>query len=158
MMQAKLALMRCLSLCCFLLWCFAWARADTDHFLMRSLLQVMYKGRCAECNAHWHSKAFKSRPVGYDLPVADKRRLGFAFESATNNKVCHSCYLKNQRLMKRDRDEKDAGKIDEAKVARLDENSAVENANAEKVEVQENIVVTEKEGTAILVLLCLSKS
>jgi hypothetical protein len=38
----------------------------------------MYKGKCAECNAEGRSKAFKSRRAGYDLPVVDERRLGFA--------------------------------------------------------------------------------
>jgi hypothetical protein len=120
--------------------------------------QIMYKGQCAECNAHWHSKAFKSQRAGYDLPVASECQLGFAFESAANNKICGSCNQKNFQLMKHDRDEKEAGKIDEAKVAQLDENGAVDaNVDVEELEVQENVDVTEKEGTAISVLLCLSK-
>jgi hypothetical protein len=114
--------------------------------------QTMYKGKCAECNAHWHSKAFKSRPAGYDLPVASERRLGFVFESATNNKICGSCNQKNVRLMKRDRDEKEDQKVEEAKMARLDENG---NTNV-GLEVLENADVAEKEGTAISVLLFLS--
>ncbi len=122
-----------------------------------SVWQVMYKGKCAECNAHWNSKAFKSRRAGYDLPVADERGLGFAFESVQNNKMCHSCYLKNQRQMKRDRDEKEDRKIDEAKMARLDESDANVNVDIEKVKVLEMADVAEKEGTAISLLLFLSK-
>ncbi len=40
-----------------------------------------------------------------------------------------------------------------------DENDADENVNVciEEAEVQEHVDLTEKEGTAILVLLCLSK-
>lgn len=115
----------------------------------------MYKGKCAECGAVWNSKAFKSRPAGYDIPVASEHRLSFVFESATNNKICGSCNQKNIRLMKRDRDEKEDQKIEEAKMARLHENS--ENANIDCEEGQEKADVTEKEGTAILVLLYLSK-
>jgi hypothetical protein len=115
----------------------------------------MYKGKCAECNAHWNSKAFKSRPAGYDLPVASERRLGFVFKSAANNKMCHSCYLKNQRQMKRDRDEKEGQKIDEAKMVRLDDANV--NVHVEELEVLEMADVVEKEGTAVSVLLYLSK-
>ena len=117
----------------------------------------MYKGKCAACNAVWNSKAFKSRRAGYDLPVASERRLGFVFESATNNKMCHSCYLKNQRQRKRDRDEKEDRKTDEAKMAQLDENDANVNVDVEELEVLEMADVAEKEGTAISVLLFLSK-
>ncbi len=122
-----------------------------SHMLFRS---SMYKGHCAECNAHWHSKAFKSRPAGYDLPVASERRLSFVFQSVTNNKICHSCYLKNQRQMKRDRDEKEEQKIEEAKMARFLEQK---DANVvEELDVLEIVDVAEKEGTAILVLFHLS--
>lgn len=65
----------------------------------------MYKAKCAECGAHWNSKAFKSRSAGRDIPPVDDRGLHFAFASNTNNKICHACYLKNQRLRKRQRDE-----------------------------------------------------
>jgi len=116
----------------------------------------MYKGHCAECNAHWHSKAFKSRPAGYELPVASERRLSFVFESATNNKICGSCNQKNIRLMKHDRDERQDQKIDKAKMARLDKNDANVNDN-EELEGLEMADVAEKEGTAISVLLFLSK-
>jgi hypothetical protein len=116
----------------------------------------MYKGKCAECNAHWNSKAFKSRPAGYDLPGDGEQQLGFAFESASNNKVCHSCYLKNQRLMKRNRDEQVDGKIDKEKMARLDENDANVNDIIEELKVLETANVDEKEGTGISLLLYLS--
>jgi hypothetical protein len=118
--------------------------------------QTMYKGKCAECNAHWHSKAFKSRPAGYELPVASERWLGFVFESATNNKICGSCNQKNIRLMKRDRDEKEDQKVEEAKMARLEESDANVN-DVEELDVLEMADVAEKEGTAISVLLYLSK-
>ena len=120
----------------------------------------MYKGKCAECNAHWNSKAFKSRTAGYDLPVPDERRLGFAFESVSNNKICKACYLKNYKALKHSRDELNSKDASEEKKARLDdENDADENVNVciEEAEVQEHVDLTEKEGTAILVLLCLSK-
>ncbi len=107
--------------------------------------QVMYKGRCAECNAHWHSKAFKPRPAGCDVPVAKERRLSFAFESAQNNKICKACYLKNYKALKQSRDEQIAGDISGGKKLRLDEG-------------HEKVNVSEKEGTAISVLLCLLKS
>ncbi len=115
----------------------------------------MYKGHCAECNAHWHSKAFKSRPAGYDIPVPSERHLSFVFESATSNKICGSCNQKNIRLMKRDRDEKEDQKIEEAKMARLHENSENVN-NVEELDVLEMADVAEKEGTAISVLFHLS--
>ena len=123
------------------------------------VLQIMYKGRCAECNAHWHSKAFKSRPAGYDLPVADECRLGFAFESASNNKLCKACYLKNYKALKHCRDEQNGGHVSYTKKVKVDDNRVVENASldVEELEVHENVDVTEKEGTAISVLLCLSR-
>ena len=116
----------------------------------------MYKGKCAECGAVWNSKAFKSRPAGYDLPVASERRLSFVFESMTNNKICGSCNQKNIRLMKRDRDEKEDQKIEEAKMTRLHENRENANIDCEDFEVQEKADMTEKEGTAISVLFHLS--
>ncbi len=119
----------------------------------------MYKGHCAECDVTHKHKAFKSRRAGYDVPVATERCLAFAFESPANNKICHACYLTNQRLKKRVSD-RNSENVVGGKKARLGENGAVENANVdvEEIEVQENVEVTEKEGTAILVLLCLSKS
>ena len=154
-LQAKLAFTTCLGMCCLLLLCFRWGKTDTGSFLTCCCSDSMYKGHCAECNAHWHSKAFKSRPAGYELPVASERRLSFVFESATNNKICGSCNQKNIRLMKRDRDEKEDQKIEEAKMARLHERS--ENASIDCEEGQETVDMTEKEGTAISVLLYLSK-
>ncbi len=75
--------------------------------------------------------------------------------------MCHSCYLKNQREGKRDRDGNKDEKLASAKLARSDENSVIENANADvavdEVEVLENANAAEKEGAAISVLLCLSK-
>ena len=119
----------------------------------------MYKGKCAECNAHWHSKAFKSRPAGYDIPVADERQLGFAFESASNNKLCGGCHLKNYKAQKHFRDEQNGGHASAAKKVKVDDNDVVENASIddEELEVLEMADVAEKEGTAISVLLCLSK-
>ena len=117
----------------------------------------MFKGRCAECNAEPRSKAFKSRRVGYDIPLAGERRLGFAFESAQNNKICAGCYLKNYKALKQFRDEKSSD-VSGAKKLRLDKNDAAQNENigVEEIEVLGNAEVTEKEGTAISVLLCLS--
>jgi hypothetical protein len=127
-----------------------------DHF-SRLLSDSMYKGHCAECNAHWHSKAFKSRPAGYDLPVASECHLSFVFQSATNNKICGSCNQKNIRLMKRDRDEKEEQKIEEAKMARfLEQKDAIVDNNVEELDVPEMVHVAEKEGTAISVLFHLS--
>lgn len=57
------------------------------------------------CDAHWNSKAFKSRPSGRDIPPVDERGLLFPFVSESNNKICPACYLKNQRLRKRQREE-----------------------------------------------------
>jgi S-adenosylmethionine synthetase len=65
----------------------------------------MFKGRCAECNTDARSKAFKSRPSGRDIPLFNERALIFAFASDSNNKTCPVCYLKNQRLRKRQREE-----------------------------------------------------
>ena len=61
---------------------------------------AFYKGHCAGCNAHWNSKAFKSKPAGRDLPPAEMRELQFAFESEKNNKICTSCYVRNSKLHK----------------------------------------------------------
>jgi hypothetical protein len=120
---------------------------------------VMFKGRCAECNAEGRSKAFKSRRAGYDLPVASERRLRFAFESASNNKLCKACYLKNYKALKHSRDERSSECASEVKKAKMDEKDAGENLsiNVDEIEGQEKADVTEKEGTAISVLLCLSK-
>jgi hypothetical protein len=65
----------------------------------------MFKGRCAECNTDARSKAFKCRPSGRDIPPFDERALIFTFASDSNNKICPACYLKNQRLRKRQREE-----------------------------------------------------
>jgi hypothetical protein len=118
----------------------------------------MYKGKCAECNAVWNSKAFKSRPAGYDLPVADERRLSFAFESASNNKLCKVCYLKNYKALKHCRDEQNGGHASGAKKVKVDEDVVAENANidVEEIVVEKNADVIEREGTAISVLLYLS--
>jgi hypothetical protein len=115
----------------------------------------MYKGHCAECNAHWHSKAFKSRPVGYDIPVADERRLSFAFESATNNRICGGCHLKNYKALKHSRDEV-IEQASRTKKVKENDNDVGENVNVEDFEVQEKADMTEKEGTAISVLFHLS--
>jgi hypothetical protein len=119
----------------------------------------MYKGKCAECNAVWNSKAFKSRPAGYDLPVADERRLRFAFQSTSNNKICKACYLKNYKALKHSRDEQNGAHASGAKKVKVDEDVVGQNASldVEELEVHENVDVTEKEGTAISVLLRLSR-
>lgn len=133
-----------------------WLRKNTDSWVSHTFVwQEMYKGKCAVCGAVWNSKAFKSRPAGYDVPVASERQLSFVFESATNNKICGSCNQKNIRLMKRDRDERQDQKIDKAKMARLDKNDANVN-DIEELEGLEMADVAEKEGTAISVLLFLS--
>ena len=118
----------------------------------------MFKGKCAECNAHWNSKAFKARPAGYDLPVADERRLSFAFESATNNKICGGCHLKNYKALKHSRDEQNIEQASNTKKAKGNDNDMGENVinNVEEVEIQEKMDVAEKEGTAISVLFHLS--
>ncbi len=128
-------------------------RKNTDSWGSHTfVLQEMYKGKCAECGAVWNSKAFKSRPAGYDLPMASERWLGFVFQSVTNNKICGSCNQKNIRLIKRDRDEKEDQRIEEAKMARLEQKDANVNNNVEELDVLEMVDVAEKEGTAISVL------
>jgi hypothetical protein len=48
-------------------------RKNTDITLSTQPFSLkMYKGRCAECNAVWNSKAFRSRPAGRDIPVPDE--------------------------------------------------------------------------------------
>ncbi len=118
----------------------------------------MYKGKCAECNAHWNSKAFRSRPAGYDLPVANERHLTFASESATNNKICKACYLKNYKALKHSRDEQGIEHASNTKKVKENDNDVGENVsiNVEDIEVQEKADMTEKEGTAISVLFYLS--
>jgi NAD+--asparagine ADP-ribosyltransferase len=66
--------------------------------------------------------------------------------------------LKKYKALKHSRDEQNGGHASGAKKMKVDENDVVENAcvNVE-IEVQENAAITEKEGTAISVLLCLSK-
>jgi hypothetical protein len=125
---------------------------------MLSFRPSMYKGHCAECNAHWHSKAFKSRPAGYDLPVADARRLDFAFESAANNKICRACYLKNHKALKHSRDEQGIEHASDTKKVKESGNDVGENVSiiVEDIEGQEKADMTEKEGTAISVLFHLS--
>jgi hypothetical protein len=119
----------------------------------------MYKGKCAECGAVWNSKAFKSRRAGYDLPVTNARLLNFAFESATNNKICGGCHLKNYKAVKHSRDEQGIEHASNTKKVKANGNDMVENASidVEEIVVNENAEVTEKEGTAISVLLYLSK-
>src|SRR4051812_30652690 len=109
----------------------------------------MYKGKCAECNAVWNSNAFKSRRAGFALPVANERRLVFAFESEQNNKICRACYLKNHKALKQSRDVRSSEGASGVKKAKTEENDAGEKANidVEEIEVQENVDVTEKEGT-----------
>lgn len=67
----------------------------------------IYKGRCAGCGASWNSKAFKSKPSGCELPVAEERMLAFAAENETNNRACKKCMKKNRDLLtaKRAREE-----------------------------------------------------
>lgn len=71
-----------------------------------------FRGRCAGCGASWNSKAFKSRPQGYDLPVVEERMLDFRSKSGTNNRVCDGCNKKNRDLLKakRAREEEEEGK------------------------------------------------
>ena len=108
----------------------------------------MYKGKCAECGAVWNSKAFKSRPAGYDLPVVNERHLSFACESATNN----------NKALKHSRDEQNVEQASNTKKAKGNDNDMGENVinNVEEVEIQEKMDVAEKEGTAISVLFHLS--
>jgi hypothetical protein len=119
----------------------------------------MYKGKCAECGAVWNSKAFKSRAAGYDLPVPDERRLSFAFESASNNKICKACYLKNYKAQKHTRDAQGIEHASNTKKVKENDNDVGENVgiHVKDIEGQEKADMTEKEGTAVLVLLCLSK-
>lgn len=119
----------------------------------------MFKGRCAECNSEARSKTFRSRRAGYDIPPVDERQLSFAFESVANNKICHTCYLKNQRLVKRDRDEKTDRELVGAKMARLKENEEHDTVSVvvDNGEALEHVSLMEKEGTAISILLYLSK-
>ncbi len=126
---------------------------------------VFYSASCTRGNVlsamHTGTAKLSSRDLqDMNCQWASERRLSFVFESATNNKICGSCNQKNIRLMKRDRDEKDRDekedqKIEEAKMARLHERS--ENASIDCEEGQEKVDMTEKEGTAISVLLYLSK-
>jgi hypothetical protein len=120
----------------------------------------MYKAKCAECDAHWNSKAFKSRPSGYDIPPIDERRFLFAFASKTNNKICHACYLKNQRLRKRQRDEQQ------------EEQQNFQGNSLKRLRIGENIdadttlllesdlpkAVLEQEGIAVATLCLLSQN
>ncbi len=123
----------------------------------------MFKGRCAECNAEARSKAFKSRPAGRDIPPVNDRGLLFAFASNINNKICHACYLKNQRLRKRQRDEQRDEQQEEeqhlqdssVKRLRLDEQ---ENSEHPMATTEVPAGVAEKEGIAVSVLLLLSVS
>jgi hypothetical protein len=59
-----------------------------------------YRANCAECNASWHSSAFKSNKIGTALPPKDKRVLGFVHESDINNRICPRCDKKNYKLLK----------------------------------------------------------
>ena len=120
----------------------------------------MFKGRCAECNADARSKAFKSRPSGRDIPPVDERGLLFPFASESNNKICHACYLKNQRLRKRQRDEQ------------LEEQRTLEGNSLKRLQMGENIdtsttlvldsdlpgTMLEQEGIAIATLCRLSQN
>lgn len=123
----------------------------------------MYKGRCAECNSHWHSKAFKSRPAGRDIPPVDDQGLLFAFASDTNNKMCHACYLKNQRLRKRQRDEQkdeEQQRLLDISIKRLrtDENF---NSEVDLLLLLESDLprkVLEQEGIAVAALCLLSQN
>ncbi len=121
----------------------------------------MYKAKCAECGAHWNSKAFKSRPAGRDIPPVDDRGLLFAFASDTNNKICHACYLKNQRLRKRQRDEQQEEEQllqdSSAKRLRMDENF---NSDIIPVLLESDLprTVLEQEGIAVAALCLLSQN
>ena len=118
----------------------------------------MYKGKCAECGAVWNSKAFKSRPAGYDLPVVNERHLSFACESATNNKICGGCHLKNYKALKHSRDEQNVEQASNAKKVKGNDNDMGDDVSSKvgDIEVQEMVDMTEKEGTAISVLFDLS--
>lgn len=73
----------------------------------------VYKGRCAECNASYNSKAFKSRREGCDVPSLDERVLEFQHESTVNNKICRGCQFRNRDLLKSKRareEEREANK------------------------------------------------
>ena len=80
---------------------------------------AFYKGHCAGCNAHWNSKAFKSKPAGLALPPAEMCELQFAFESEKNNKICPGCYVRNLKqhkakaVQENSRVEEEHGKDDE---------------------------------------------
>jgi hypothetical protein len=121
----------------------------------------MFKGRCAECNAEARSKAFRSRRAGYDIPPVDDRGLHFAFASSTNNKICHACYLKNQRLRKRQRDEQQEQQQllqdNSAKRLRTDENF---NSEVDLLLLESDLPrkVLEQEGTAVAALCLLSQN
>jgi hypothetical protein len=67
--------------------------------------------------------------------------------------------LKNYKAQKHSRDEQNGGHVSGAKKVKVDEMVVVgENASVSvEFEVHEIADVTEKEGTAILVLLCFSK-
>jgi hypothetical protein len=106
----------------------------------------MYKAKCAECDAHWNSKAFKSRPSGREIPPLDERGLLFAFASDSNDKICHACYLKNQRLRKGN----------SLKSLRIGEN--IDTDTTLLLESYLPRIVLEQEGIAIAALCLLSQN
>jgi hypothetical protein len=66
--------------------------------------------------------------------------------------------LKNYKAQKHSREEQSRGHASVAKKVKVDKNDVVEKVSVNVVnEVHENADVIEKEGTAISVLLCLSK-
>jgi hypothetical protein len=84
--------------------------------------------------------------------------ISFACESATNNKICGGCHLKNYKALKHSRDEQNIEQASNTKKAKGNDNDMGENVinNVEEVEIQEKMDVAEKEGTAISVLFHLS--
>jgi hypothetical protein len=120
----------------------------------------MFKGRCAECNAVWNSKAFRSRPAGRDIPVPDECQLSFAFASPTNNKICESCYQKNWRQLKRQRDEQQEEQQllqdNSAKRLRMDENLDSDIALFSESDLPREVL--EQEGIAVAALCLLSQN
>jgi hypothetical protein len=66
-----------------------------------------YRGLCAQCGAGENSGSFKARPEGRKFDVdkwelADDagRKLHFFVIDHRNNRVCGSCYLDNNKLLR----------------------------------------------------------
>ena len=136
--------------------CFGWGKT-----LTRGVLTLLFDRKCTKesvLNVVLFGTARHSSRDLQDTTFQWLMSISSACESATNNKICGGCHLKNYKALKHSRDEQNVEQASNAKKVKGNDNDMGDDVSSKvgDIEVQEMVDMTEKEGTAISVLFHLS--